>query len=206
MPVKNIKYLRSIETFFVAVLLGLSLDANHSSLAQQPPNPQPEVVPDLEINVYGDRLLNKPIYSPLRKEGTLKDSTRPAYVINKNEIKAQGARTVREALQSLPGILGAGTVGTEINAISGQFIRGSNTSQTLILLDGRPINNLGSGGFDLGEFSTSIVDRIEVLPGGGSTLYGSDAIGGIINIVTSRPTSDKLGASHFLFSDRKLIY
>lgn len=51
---------------------------------------------------------------------------------------------------------------------------------------------MGSGGFDLSEFSTSIVDRIEVLPGGGSTLYGSDAIGGIINIVTSRPTSDKL--------------
>jgi vitamin B12 transporter len=50
----------------------------------------------------------------------------------------------------------------------------------------------GSGGFDLGEFSTSIVERIEVLPGGGSTLYGSDAIGGIINIVTSRPASDKL--------------
>jgi vitamin B12 transporter len=195
MSAKNINYLRSIEILVLAGLLGVSLDAKQSSLAQQPPIPQPEAAPakveDLEINVYGDRLLSKPIYSPFRKEGTLKDSTRPAYVINKDEIKAQGARTVREALQSLPGILGAGTVGTEINALSGQFIRGSNTSQVLILLDGRPINNLGSGGFDLGEFSTSIVDRIEVLPGGGSTLYGSDAIGGIINIVTSRPTSDK---------------
>jgi vitamin B12 transporter len=186
----------SIEILILAMSIGLSLDANQSSFAQQPLNPQPEAVPakveELEINVYGERLLNKPIYSPFRKEGTLKDSTRPAYVINKDEIKAQGARTVREALQSLPGILGAGTVGTEVNALSGQFIRGSNTSQVLILLDGRAINNLGSGGFDLGEFSTSIVDRIEVLPGGGSTLYGSDAIGGIINIVTSRPISDKL--------------
>ncbi len=180
----------------MAVSLGLGLNASQSSLAQQPSSPQPEATPppteDLEVNVYGDRLLNQPIYSPLRKEGTLKDSTRPAYVINKNEIKAQGARTVRDALQSLPGILGAGTVGTEVNALSGQFIRGSNTNQVLILLDGRPINNVGSGGFDLGEFSTSIVERIEVLPGGGSTLYGSDAIGGIINIVTSRATSDKL--------------
>ncbi|MCY7338031.1 MAG: TonB-dependent receptor [Chamaesiphon sp.] len=199
MPAKNINYLRSIEILLIAVLLGVSLDAKQSSLAQQPPTLQPEAAPakveDLEINVYGDRLLSKPIYSPFRKEGTLKDSTRPAYVINQNEIKAQGARTVREALQSLPGILGAGTVGTEVNALSGQFIRGSNASQVLILLDGRPINNLGSGGFDLGEFSTSVVDRIEVLPGGGSTLYGSDAIGGIINIVTSRPTSDKLSFS-----------
>ena len=196
MPAKNINYLRSLEVLLMAVSLGLGLSASQSSLAQQPPSPQPEPTPpqteDLEINVYGDRLLSKPIYSPLRKEGTLKDSTRPAYVINKNEIKAQGARTVRDALQTLPGILGAGTVGTEVNALSGQFIRGSNTNQVLILLDGRPINNVGSGGFDLGEFSTSIVERIEVLPGGGSTLYGSDAIGGIINIVTSRPTSDKL--------------
>lgn len=83
-------------------------------------------------------------------------------------------------------------MGTEFNALSGQFIRGSNTSQVLILLDGRPINDLGSGGFNLSEFSTSTVERIEVLPGGASTLYGSDAIGGIINIITSRPTSDRL--------------
>ncbi len=196
MSAKNINYLRWLETIIIAALLGWSLDSKQSSLAQQSPPPPPAAPPakveELEIDVYGDRLLSKPIYSPFRKEGTLKDSTRPAYVIDKNEIKAQGARTVREALQSLPGILGAGTVGTEVNALSGQFIRGSNTNQVLILLDGRPINNLGSGGFDLGEFSTSIVDRIEVLPGGGSTLYGSDAIGGIINIVTSRPTSDKL--------------
>jgi vitamin B12 transporter len=195
---KNNNYTSFIEILVLAVGFGLVLNI-HQSDAQQPSNPQPpstsETVPDLEINVYGERLLNKPIYSPFRKEGTLKDSTRPAYAIDKNEIKAQGARTVREALQSLPGILGAGTVGTEINALSGQFIRGSNTNQVLILLDGRPINNLGSGGFDLGEFSTSLVDRIEVLPGGGSTLYGSDAIGGIINIVTTRPTSEKLAVN-----------
>ena len=149
MSAKNLNYLRFVENLVLAVVFGLGLDTQ-SGVTQPAPSPQPEATPtqveDLEINVYGNQLLNKPIYSPFRKEGTLKDSTRPAYVIDKNEIKAQGARTVREALQSLPGILGAGTVGTEINALSGQFIRGSNTNQVLILLDGRPINNLGSGG------------------------------------------------------------
>lgn len=142
---------------------------------------------DIELTVI-DKLLNEPVFSPFRREGTVKDSTRPVYVITGEEMEAQGARTVKEALRFLPGILGDGTVGTEVNALSGQFIRGSNTGQVLILLDGRPINNLGGGGFDLSEFTTNNIERVEVLPGGGSTLYGSDAIGGVINIVTRRPT------------------
>jgi vitamin B12 transporter len=142
---------------------------------------------DIELTVI-DKLLNEPVFSPFRREGTVQDSTRPVYVITGEEMEAQGARTVREALRFLPGILGDGTVGTEVNALSGQFIRGSNTSQVLILLDGRPINNHGGGGFDLSEFTTNNIERVEVLPGGGSTLYGSDAIGGVINIVTRRPT------------------
>lgn len=157
--------------------------------------PQPEKIvqttdeqePDIEITVI-DTLLNQPVFSPFRREGTVKDSTRPIYVITGEEIEAQGARNVREALRFLPGILPDGTVGTEVNALSGQFIRGSNSEQVLILLDGRPINNLGGGSFDLSEITSNIVERIEVLPGGGSTLYGSSAIGGVINIITRRPT------------------
>nr|MDZ8016501.1 TonB-dependent receptor [Nostoc sp. ZfuVER08] len=160
-------------------------------IAQVKPENTPTSVeekePDIELTVI-DKLLNEPVYSPFRREGTVKDSTRPVYVITGEEMEAQGARTVREALKFLPGILPDGTVGTEVNALSGQFIRGSNSAQVLILLDGRPINELGSGGFDLSEFTTNIVERVEVLPGGGSTLYGSDAIGGVINIITRRPT------------------
>lgn len=146
-----------------------------------------EQEPDIELTVI-DTLLNQPVFSPFRREGTVKDSTRPIYVITGEEIEAQGAKTVREALRFLPGILPDGTVGTEVNALSGQFIRGSNSEQVLILLDGRPINNLGGGSFDLSEITSNIIERIEVLPGGGSTLYGSSAIGGVINIITRRPT------------------
>lgn len=133
-------------------------------------------------------IINQPVFAPFREEGTVGESTRPIYTIDREEIEQQGARTVRETLRFLPGVLGDGTVGTEVNGLSGQFIRGSNTDQVLILLDGRPINALGFGGFDLSEITTNIVERVEVLPGGGSTLYGSDAIGGIINIITRRPT------------------
>ncbi|MEO0842616.1 MAG: TonB-dependent receptor [Cyanobacteria bacterium J06643_5] len=166
---------------------------NTKNLAQNTPLPEAEKEEeeeaDIELTVIGE-ILDQPVFTPFRREGKVRDATRPVYVINREEIEAQGARTVKEALRFVPGILPDGTVGTEIGGLSGQFIRGSNTGQVLILLNGRPINNLGSGGFDLAEITTDIVERVEVLPGGGSTLYGSDAIGGTINIITSRPTED----------------
>ncbi|MEL6462897.1 MAG: TonB-dependent receptor [Cyanobacteria bacterium J06621_15] len=166
---------------------------NTKNLAQNTPSPEAEKEEeeeaDIELTVIGE-ILDQPVFTPFRREGKVRDATRPVYVINREEIEAQGARTVKEALRFVPGILPDGTVGTEIGGLSGQFIRGSNTGQVLILLNGRPINNLGSGGFDLAEITTDIVERVEVLPGGGSTLYGSDAIGGTINIITSRPTED----------------
>ncbi|NER28510.1 MAG: TonB-dependent receptor [Symploca sp. SIO1C4] len=143
-----------------------------------------EQAEEIEITVT-EELLTQPLYTPFRQEGTLRDSSRPAYIINREQIEAQGASTVQEALKFLPGILSDGTAGGQLGASSSQFIRGGNTAQTLILLDGRPINDVGFfGGFDLSEFTTDVVEQIEVVPGGGSTLYGSDAVGGVINIIT----------------------
>ncbi|MEM9005176.1 MAG: TonB-dependent receptor [Cyanobacteria bacterium P01_F01_bin.86] len=140
--------------------------------------------PTLRITVT-EKLLNQPVYSPFRREGTLRESTQPVYVIDRDQIEAQGARTVDEALRYLPGILSEGTAGGQLGALSGQFIRGGVTSQTLILLDGRPLNEIGnSGAFDLSDITTDAVEQIEVLPGGGSVLYGSNAIGGVISITT----------------------
>ncbi|MEM9272555.1 MAG: TonB-dependent receptor [Cyanobacteria bacterium P01_F01_bin.143] len=170
---------------------------NTENIAQNPPSQEekeeveeedPEEV-DIEITVVGE-ILDQPVFTPFRSEGKVRDATRPVYVIDSEEIEAQGARTVKEALRFVPGILPDGTAGTEIGSRSSQFIRGASTAQVLILLNGRPINDLGSGGFDLSEITTDLVERVEVLPGGGSTLYGSDAIGGTINIITRRPTED----------------
>ncbi|MEM9265468.1 MAG: TonB-dependent receptor [Cyanobacteria bacterium P01_F01_bin.13] len=144
----------------------------------------------LRINVV-ESILDQPVYSPFRREGTVREATQPVYVINREQIAAQGARTVDEALLFLPGVLSEGTSGGQLGALSGQFIRGGGSAQTLILLDGRPINELGAGGaFDLSVFTTDAVEQIEVLPGGGSVLYGSNAIGGVINIITRRPLEE----------------
>jgi len=141
---------------------------------------------DLELTVT-EQLLRRSLSGPFRGEGTVRDGTRPAYTITREELQQQGARTVREALRFLPGVNVDSTAGTEVNALSRLAIRGSNTSQVLVLLDGRPIDELGFGGFDLSEISTETIERIEVIPGGGSTLYGSGAIGGVVNILTTQP-------------------
>jgi vitamin B12 transporter len=134
-----------------------------------------------------DRILKQPIYTPFRREAELRESTRPTYVVTREEIEAQGARTVQEALKYLPGLATDGTAGGQLGALSSQFARGASSSQVLILLDGRPINTFDSGSFDLSNFTTDFVERIEYTSGGGSTLYGSNAIGGVINIISRRP-------------------
>ncbi|WP_088240444.1 TonB-dependent receptor plug domain-containing protein [Calothrix rhizosoleniae] len=171
----------------VAVVTALIAEniAVYGNEVSQSESPQEEA--DIELTVI-EKLLNQPVYSPFRREGTVKDATRPVYVITGEEMEAQGARNVREAMRFLPGILPDGLVGTEFQGLSSQFIRGSSSDQVLILLDGKPINDVGSGGFDLSEIPTNNIERIEVLPGGGSTLYGSGAIGGVINIITRSPT------------------
>jgi vitamin B12 transporter len=168
---------------------------SESPLAQTRPGPQEPSLDQaqgepLRINVTGE-ILNQPVFSPFRREGTVRESSQPVYVINRQQMEAQGARTVQEALRYLPGVLSDGTTGGQLGALSGQFIRGSTTNQTLILLDGRPLNEVGAGGgFDLSTLTIDAVEQIEVLPGGGSVLYGSNAIGGVINIITRRTLAE----------------
>ncbi|HXQ23234.1 MAG TPA: TonB-dependent receptor, partial [Candidatus Acidoferrales bacterium] len=65
-------------------------------------------------------------------------------------------------------------------------IRGSNPDQVLVLLDGVEVNTPTVGQFDFGNLTTDNIDRIEILRGGGGTLYGSEAIGGVVNVLTQR--------------------
>jgi len=172
-------------------ILGLSLALGGLVLGipawAQPAASSPSAQEVLETGVSAE-ILNQPVTTPFRRPGLLRDSSRPVYVITRQQIREQGARTVQEALRYLPGILSDGTAGTQLGALSSQFMRGGRTAQVLVLLDGRPINDLGFfGGFDLSQITTDVVERIEISPGGGSTLYGSDAVGGVINIVTLDP-------------------
>lgn len=107
-------------------------------------------------------------------------------VIDAEDIKRRQALFVHEALAAAPGV-----VVNQNGAFGGVAtvrLRGLRTEQTLVMLDGVVVNDPSSpsGGFNFATLDPNDVARIEVLRGAQSTLYGSDAIGGVINIITKQ--------------------
>ncbi|MBT0666909.1 TonB-dependent receptor [Novosphingobium profundi] len=111
-------------------------------------------------------------------------------VVTRAEIEATQATTASEVLARLPGVqvTNAGGFGQP----SSVFIRGAENAQSLVLIDGVRVNDPGDvgGGFDFGTLTIGQFDRVEVVRGSSGVLYGSRAIGGVINLITQRPTED----------------
>lgn len=107
-------------------------------------------------------------------------------VITAADIERHQFRSLPDALDAVPGlnVVRSGPAGTATSV----FVRGSESNHTLVLLDGIEINDPSTpdGAFDFSDILLHDVERIEVLRGSQSTLYGSDAIGGVINIITKR--------------------
>ncbi|MFH5924255.1 TonB-dependent receptor plug domain-containing protein [Roseomonas xinghualingensis] len=113
-------------------------------------------------------------------------------VIGRRTIEERGYQTLSEALATVPGLslLQSGGIGQPSSA----FIRGTASRHALVLLDGVPINDASepNGAFNFGNELLGLdVERIEVLRGPASSLYGSGAIGGVVNIVTRRAPKDR---------------
>lgn len=109
-----------------------------------------------------------------------------ATVIGPEEIARRQSPFVRDLLQGVPGVEVRGNGGP--GQPSSVFIRGAKSEHTLVLVDGIEVNDpINPGrGFDIGQLTTENVERIEIIRGPQSVLYGSDAIGGVINIITKR--------------------
>jgi len=108
--------------------------------------------------------------------------TNPTSILGEDEIAARGQQYISDLLRSLPGIAvnSSGPAGglTQIR------VRGNEANHVLVLIDGIEVANPSSGEFDFSGLRAEDVVRIETLRGEQSALYGSDAIGGVINIIT----------------------
>jgi vitamin B12 transporter len=103
-------------------------------------------------------------------------------VVTSHRIETQQLQNVDNALREVPGIqvTQSGSPGTE----SDVSIRGSTPAETLIMIDGVPVNDSATGQFDISRLTTDDLNRIEVVRGAGGALYGSQAIGGVVNLIT----------------------
>jgi vitamin B12 transporter len=119
-----------------------------------------------------------------RTESSPQEATTSISVITAEEIRQEGAVTILDALRNVPGldIVQAGSPGS----IASLFVRGANSNQVLVLLDGMELNSVTAGSFDFAHLLTDNVERIEVLRGAGGSLYGSKALGGVVNIITRK--------------------
>ena len=102
-------------------------------------------------------------------------------VLTGDELRGRGDRTVGEALRGTAGVDVArnGSFG----AVTSVFLRGGESDYTLVLVDGVQVNQAG-GGFDFESLTTDNVERIEILRGPASALYGSDAVTGVVHVIT----------------------
>ena len=112
-------------------------------------------------------------------------------VISRAEIDASGLTLVGDLLRSLPGtvMLRSGYDG----GVASLFVRGTSSTHTLVLLDGVRLNSPFFGGYDFSLPMTAGLERVELVRGAYSALYGADALGGVVQLVTAPPKRD--GAS-----------
>ena len=109
-------------------------------------------------------------------------------VITREDIDKQQARDVADVLREVPGVSIArtGSPGKSTTL----FIRGGSSKQALVLWNGVEMNNAWLSGYDFGQLSTAGVEKIEVIRGPYSALYGSDAVSGVVNIMTTPSHSE----------------
>jgi len=114
-----------------------------------------------------------------------------ATVITRERLEQREARDVSDALREVPGLAVSRTGSPGKNTTL--FIRGGSSKQALVLWNGVQINNPYFSGYDFGQLSAAGVERIEVVRGPFSALYGSEAVSGVVNVLTT-PTRTRFAA------------
>lgn len=169
---------------FVAVSGPLAARASESAPS---PSPSPGATAPAKV-------LDTIVTTAERRPTTIRAASRETYVVTGDDLARFGAPTIAQALSFVPGLFvkrnGA------FGGVESLLVRGASSEQTLVLIDGRPAGDADLGDFDLSSLAPDGIDRIEVVEGGAATLYGSGAIGGVINIITKKPDGTPAGRAY----------
>lgn len=146
--------------------------------------------------VYGTRVTGS------RIRHTRYEKASPVDIISAPDIELSGAQSVGELLKFVPAVSG-NSISTAIsnggNGTATVTLRGLPSSNTLVLINGRRVSNDGLAGesVDLNSIPPAAVERIEILKGGASAIYGSDAIAGVVNIIMKQDFNGLLAETYY---------
>ncbi|MCI3132299.1 TonB-dependent receptor domain-containing protein [Phenylobacterium aquaticum] len=163
-----------------ATLLASSLICAVAALCGQPAWAQGQGPTVDELIVTGSRIPRPNLEQPT-----------PVTTINSLSIENSGLQSLGDVLAQLPALTSSGTVransdsGANLGGLSFPDLRGLGTSRTLTLVNGKRhvAGDAGDTAVDLNSIPTALVDRVEVITGGASAIYGSDAVSGVINVI-----------------------
>ena len=178
---------------FCLFLLATSAGAAQSGTGSQvSPAPQPSP-PDVEVVVTATRTPRE-----VRQLG------QSVTIVTAEQIAAQGATNLLQVLETVPGfnVVRSGAQG----ALTSLFVRGGESDFNLVLVDGVPVNQAG-GAFDFADIGVTNIERIEIIRGPSSVLYGSDAVTSTIHLITRRGrgrASGKVSAEWGTFDSKRL--
>jgi vitamin B12 transporter len=137
--------------------------------------------------------LKEVVVTATRVDSSVLDSPSSISVISAQQIADSRATDVAQVINGQPGVVvnDYGPTG----ALKTVSLRGSTSSQVLVLLDGIRLNSSVNGEVDLSSIPMEMIDHIEIVRGGESSLYGSSAIGGVINIITKKAEKPSIALS-----------
>lgn len=150
------------------------------------------LVPAQSIAAQETKQLDRVVITATRTERDISDVPASVSVITTEDIENSAAQSVDQLLQGMAGVdvrhgMGVLSVGTS-NKVILRGMGGLTEARALMLIDGVPVNEVYNGGIEWNQLPVEDIERIEVVRGAASALYGSNAMGGVINIITKKPS------------------
>lgn len=164
----------------------------------------------LNIQMLKDEVfIDEVVVSATRNENRISQIPGRINTISAERLSMVAAQSIDDYLQLLPGVQVSRSFGifSTKSSVTMRGLSGNEQARTLVLLDGIPVNKADGGSVNWNLISTGDIDRIEVVKGPGSALYGGNAMGGVINVITQKPTKNiqgNLSAEYGTFNTRTL--
>lgn len=146
---------------------------------------------EIQVDSLKRTQLNEVVITATRTERVLSSLPLPTSIITSETISKSGVTRLNEILFEQTGLLAI----PDFGGVEGIQVQGLDAAYTLILIDGVPLVGRSAGTLDLSRISVGNVDRIEIVKGASSSLYGSEALAGVINIITKKPKKDVLSGN-----------